>query len=67
MCVLEEQFSLFTLHHDFHSAVLGADFLAISIPGDLGIISLHVDLELTPVVLHHALALQLGGEAVGVL
>ena len=67
MCVLEYQFSLFPLHHNFYPAVLGAYFFAISIPGDIGIISLHVDLELTPVVLHHALALQLGGEAVGVL
>ena len=67
MGVLEYQFSLFALHDNFHPAVLGADFLAISVPGDIRILSLHVDLELAPVVLHHALALQLGGEGVGVL
>ena len=67
MGVLEYQFSFFALHDNFHSAVLGVDFLSVSIPGDLGIIRLHVDLKLTAVVLHHALPLQLGGEGVGVL
>ena len=67
MGVLEYQFSFFALHDNFHSAVLGVYFLSISIPGDLGIICLNVDLKLAPVVLNHALALQLGGEGMGVL
>ena len=67
MGVLEYQFSCFALHHNLHPAVLGVDLLAISIPGDLGVLRLHVDLELTAVVLHHVLAFQLGGESVGVL
>ena len=67
MGVLEYQFPLFALHHYFHPALLGIYFLPISVPGHLSVISLHVDLELAPVVLHHVLALQLGGEGVGVL
>ena len=67
MSVLEYQFALFAFHDNFHSTVLGVYFLSISVPGDLRIVGLHIDLELAPVVLHHTLALELGGEGVGIL
>ena len=67
MSVLEYQFALFAFHDNFHSTVLGVYFLSISVPGDLRIVGLHIDLELAPVVLHHTLALELGGEGVRIL
>ena len=57
--VLEHQLPLLPLHHDLDPPVLDIDLLAVPVPGDLCVIRLHIDLELTSVMLHNILTLQL--------
>ena len=62
--ILEHKFPLLALHYDLDSAVLDVDLLAVSVPGDLSISRLDINLKLTSVMLDNILTFQLWCEGV---